>query len=483
MKEKKNTAVKNTLGRKRRIKFGVISGGFTVIFIGAVLLVNVLCSALTAKFPLKLDLTDQGIYEIGAESTEYVKNLDEKVTISVFSPESAFDVQIIEVIKKYAQLSDMVDFQVVDLNLNPEIAKKYQQNGETINTASIVVESAKRYKVLSYNDLYQQSSTSQSQTNLKTEQKMTSAIMYVSSDEIPGALVTTGHDEVDASALTGLLEDNAFSTGEINLLTEEVPENTRVIVIYGAQRDFTAEEIEKLDAFMMRGDTAVLIFQAPSLPDTPVLDAYMSEWGLKVENDLILDDGSFYGSVINPFALYAENDITEDLSTNASFVSPFSSSVTRIFDGKNDYSTFDLLLSSDSAYAKTLDANTQLTTYDKEAGDKTGQMVFGAGSSKLVNGHNTVVYSNMFVFGSLDMAGSGAMGITSFTNSDFFASLANSVRGEDGLITVAPKYIDTHPLTIQSTTEILVMLVLLVVVIPIALVVAGIVVFVRRRHL
>ncbi len=212
MKEKKNTAAKNTLGRKRRIKFGVISGGFTVIFIGAVLLVNVLCSALTAKFPLKLDLTEQGLYEIGAESTEYVKNLDDQVTISVFSPESAFDVQIIEVIKKYAQLSDKVDFQVVDLNLNPELAKKYQQNGDTINTASIVVESAKRYKVLSYNDLYQQSSTSQSQTNLKTEQKMTSAIIYVSSDEIPGALATTGHDEVEASALTGLMEDNAFST-------------------------------------------------------------------------------------------------------------------------------------------------------------------------------------------------------------------------------------------------------------------------------
>ena len=203
-------------------------------------------------------------------------------------------------------------------------------------------------------------------------------------------------------------------------------------------------------------------------PDTPVLDAYMSEWGLKVENDLILDDGSFYGSVMNPFALYAENDITENLSTNASFVSPFSSSVTRIFDGKNDYSTFDLLISSDSAYAKTLDANTQITTYDKEEGDKTGQMAFGAGSSKLVNGHNTVVYSNMFVFGSLSMAGSDVMSITSFTNSDFFASVANSIRGEDDLITVAPKYIDAHPLTIQSMTEIMVMLVLLVVVIPVS---------------
>ena len=66
--------------------------------------------------------------------------------------------------------------------------------------------------------------------NLKTEQKMTSAIMYVSSDEIPGMLVTTGHDEIDASALTALMEDNAFSTGEVNLLTDEIPENTKMCI-------------------------------------------------------------------------------------------------------------------------------------------------------------------------------------------------------------------------------------------------------------
>ena len=137
---------------------------------------------------------------------------------------------------------------------------------------------------------------------------------------------------------------------------------------------------------------------------SPVLDNYMAEWGLKIERDLVIDQQSYYRSPLFPFAQYADHEITESLSSSASFVSPYSSSVTRVFDSKNNYTTFPLLQTTEEAYAKTLGADAKIDTYEKAEGDKTGQMNLGAGSSKLVDGTNKVVYSYMFAFGSTDVA-------------------------------------------------------------------------------
>ena len=54
---------------------------------------------------------------------------------------------------------------------------------------------------------------------------MTSAMVNVTSDEITKVAILTGYDEADYSSLTSMLTSNNFDVQEVNITTDEIPED------------------------------------------------------------------------------------------------------------------------------------------------------------------------------------------------------------------------------------------------------------------
>ena len=468
---------------KRSFKFGAASTAFTVVFIVVIVLINLLAGVLVEKFPVNIDLTSEKLYEISDESRDFIQNMTDDVTITILVPENDFDTVLARIMKKYDQLSDKITFRSVDTTLNPTYVQKYQQSGASLSSYSIIVESDKRYKILSATDLYQYSQNGQSVAGLKAEQKLTSALMYVTNDEIPGFYTTTGHDESDASGLASLAADNNYTAGTINLMTEDIDESAQLIAIVNPQRDFTDAEIEKLDAFMRLGNKGVFVFLSPSRPSMPILESYMAEWGLAANRDIVIDTEYSWGIPYYPIAAYSEHDITTSLmSRNSYVIAPYTSSVERLFDEKGDYSTYDLLSSAASSYAKDLSTGEELDDFNKAEGDAVGPFTLAAGARKITSGQNKVVYSNMLVFGSEQLASDSALMTSSIANSQLLASAMTYIHGKSDLVSIATKYYDDSTMTLTSV-EGNFFGILFMIVIPLALIAAGIVVFVRRRHL
>ena len=66
-KEAKPEKVKKPRNRKK-LKYGALATGITVVFIAAVVLLNVLVSVVMDRYPLKVDLTSSKLYEISLPS-------------------------------------------------------------------------------------------------------------------------------------------------------------------------------------------------------------------------------------------------------------------------------------------------------------------------------------------------------------------------------------------------------------------------------
>src|SRR5699024_308488 len=78
-----------------------------------------------------------------------------------------------------------------------------------------------------------------------------SAVSSVNADTLPLAVFDTGHNEMmDTTLYKNLLTSNNFETQEINLLTDEIPENAQLFVLATPATDYTPDEIEKLEAFL-----------------------------------------------------------------------------------------------------------------------------------------------------------------------------------------------------------------------------------------
>ena len=152
----------NKLKRRKKLKYGGLATVVTVIFVAAVVLVNVIVAQLGKRFPdAVLDLTTSNVYAIIDETLDYIKNLDQDVTIAVAAEESNFKTDkynkmISETISKYQGYSDHISVKYFDTTKDPDVLAEYQDlYGSTINSGQIIVTSGKRIKVYdSFSDMF-----------------------------------------------------------------------------------------------------------------------------------------------------------------------------------------------------------------------------------------------------------------------------------------------------------------------------------------
>ena len=157
--EKNNTAKKPHKNpfKNKKLKYGGLSILFTVIFIVAVVLVNIVITLLGERFMPVADLTDSGLYSIEQSTIDYLRAIDDEVTITVTSEEAAFTgtntyyYQTNEILKKIAAENPKITLDYVDVVSNPGSIAEYT---ETITSDEILVKSktTNRIKVLTYED-------------------------------------------------------------------------------------------------------------------------------------------------------------------------------------------------------------------------------------------------------------------------------------------------------------------------------------------
>ena len=91
-------------------------------------------------------------------------------------------------------------------------------------------------------------------TSSKAEQSVTSAMVNVTSDEITKVAILTGYDEADYSSLTSMLTSNNFDVQEVNITTDEIPEDAKLAVIFAPGRDYDQSSLKKLDTFLSNNE-------------------------------------------------------------------------------------------------------------------------------------------------------------------------------------------------------------------------------------
>ena len=214
---------------------------------------------LTDKFSLSLDLTQNKIFSLTEQSINFIKNLDKDVEIILLSDENTFTqtnsyfAQANSVLRKYDLNSNKIKLTYVDTVKNPTYLNEYQD--ENLTETSIIVKSGDKHKIITVQDIFdiQRSYYGSTITGSKAEQELTSAILYVTSENQTKIAILKGYGEQDSAAFQELLKKNNFNIVEVSLLTQDIPEDVKLAMIYGPERDFDIQSVEKLEKFMAIG--------------------------------------------------------------------------------------------------------------------------------------------------------------------------------------------------------------------------------------
>ena len=190
-----------------------------------------------------------------------------------------------------------------------------------------------RYRVIKATDLFDQQDTSgyaqygmdtYKVAGSKLETSLVSAFYVVTSEESIQVAVIGGHSSGDITGLESMLKQNNYEFTTINdLMTEEIPAETQIAVIYAPMQDFDPSEIAKLEQFLNNDGNLgkdLLYVASISQPSLPNLEDFLAEWGFEFANEAVYTTtaGSYNTYPFYVFGQAGDTDYTQFMTLDSS---------------------------------------------------------------------------------------------------------------------------------------------------------------------
>lgn len=507
-KKEKPSKPKKEIGTKlknytKTTKFrkGGMSAAFTAGFIVIVILINIIVGALSDRFPsMNIDLTQGGMNTLSEKACEVVDKVKTPTEINIIGTESQIknDIILAEYGIKYSQVSELaskmaernqnIKVNYIDLDKNPTFANEYQN--EDIMTGSVVVKTDKRYRVLTYTDLfdirYNQAGTGYDSYSM-VDSALSSGINSAIADTISTAAFDTAHSEaMDVTTYKNLLKNNSFETNDINLLTDSIPKDVKLLVLGCPATDFTKDEIKKLDDFLsssdIPGDRSVMVTFDPAQKDMPNLSEFLKEWGIEVPKSVIVETDQSKYVINDPSSIFSNLQSEPKISSDTDygyFLMPRSNPLNILYETKGTRRTYPLSKSSDTCIL--VDNNTKEDDNPPKKSYNTAVL-----SQDIVKSGDKEYKANVIAMGSTAMFSTELLSANTFGNAKYVVDLSKYGTGnadEATAITQVPVQMNVADITLSTGMSIFLGIGIFTFLIPIIIAIAGIYVYRKRRHL
>ena len=365
---------------KKHIKNGSYTMVMSVIFIAVVIVINMIVSTIPSKYS-EIDISSQKLYSIGDETKKMLKDLEKDVTIYQIAQSGSEDENIANLLKKYEDESKHIKVEQKDPVVNPKFVSQYTSDDLSAN--SLIVVCGDRNKVIDYNNIYETSIDYQTYSSQTTgfdgEGQITSAIGYVTSENLPVLYTVEGHGEKDMdSSIKEDIEKANMDIKSLNLLTEgTVPDDADCLFIDSPSTDFSSDEKDAIIEYLENGGKA-MIFSDYTTEDMPNFDAILENYGVQRVDGVVFEGDKQHYAMQMPYYLVPTINSTDASSETASagyyVLAPYAQGIKQLDDVRDTVKIESILTTSDQAYSKT-DLNSN--TIEKEDGDVEGPFDLG----------------------------------------------------------------------------------------------------------
>ena len=446
-----------------------------VIGIAIVVVINVLANELPDKVK-NVDMTGQNLYSLTDDTYEFLDNVDTDITMYVLAKESDADETVAKTLERYEDASSHIKVEYIDPAVSPNFYSNYTDTAPS--DGSIIVVCKERSKVINYNDLYEYdvdyTTYQQTVSAYDGEGQITSAIGYVTNEEMPKIYLIDGHGEssLDGS-FTDALEKLNVSVETITLLQQDaVPEDAAAIIINGPTSDYSADDAKKVTDYLAGGGKALIMTTYEEASDMTNFDSILSAYDISVSNGIVME-GDNNHCYQYPFYLLPDVESSDMTSKVDGYIfAPYAQAITNLKQNTDNLTWTNLLTTSESAYIKEDVAN--ITSFAKEDGDRSGEFVLAANVTDSTTGAEVTVLASAITFSK------DADSIVSGQNLAFFKGIAGTFSDSETSVSIDAKEYKMDSLTV-SQALVYIGEIVLVIALPIVLIVLGIFIWYRRR--
>ncbi len=503
MKEKKEKKVKKDKKPNKMIeiikKKWLIDGSKTFLLVAIIIAIFIAINIVMQKLELTpIDFSQEKLFTLTEESKEKVKNIEKDVNIYFIGYSE--DDSTVALAKQYKKANEKITAEAVDINNRPDLASKYQIES---GTEGIIVECGEKSKVLTSNDLVTYDTTTYETISI-AEEKLTSSIVSVSSDKIPKVYFLAGYSEFGLNQNMNYL--NMYLGNEINeiktldmLSVGKVPDDCDTLVITTPEKDFDDVATKAIMDYIQSGRNILWLNAAVTKQkDMPNVNSILANYGVKpFEVGIIRETDSSKMVSGSPDLIMPEVQsatVTKDLynTTGVIFINAtkVNIDVDRLEELKVEET--DLLIASEASYFRN-NFNNQANTASEN--EEKGTFVVGAELVKMIQEGKeateeaeatSAITSKLIIYGenqfvsdySLSQSSQYPVVELAYNKDLVLNSIAYLVDREEDI--TARKSTGTVTYTATEQQDIIIRIIIFAV--PIAIIIAGIIVWqVRRR--
>jgi ABC-type uncharacterized transport system involved in gliding motility auxiliary subunit len=479
----------NSLKQSFRRKTFIYSGNLLIIVV-LVLAILGLANYFLSKNHFRMDFTTAKLHSLSDQSVTVLKNLKADIAFKCFFREGNYGRAAMEnLLKIYAYHSGKVRYEFIDPDKNPGLVKRYgvTQDGTTVLEAD----------------------DKESRITTTTEEDITNALIKATRAQKKIIYFLEGHGEESVEEAG----DNGFATAKAELeklgyeikkqtlaLADRFPKDCALLVVPGPQKDLLPNEYETIRTYLKDGGRVLFLVDPETATTMP---SFLAGYGFKLENDIVVDTVSklLGGDYFMPVVSEYEPHAITDKFTYATFF-PFARSV-EIGETKPDGATITALAktSPNSWSERQLDQKEVKFTPDKDKQGPVGLAAVetfktkaeepapapaeakpgaSAQAETAAKPEAAEKEARIAVVGDSDFVKNRYYGVSG--NGNFFLNIANWLTEESDLIAIQPK--TQTPRTIQLTpSQGRLLFLVSVVILPLAVLLFGLSVWLRRRAL
>lgn len=496
-KKKKTKSPKAPRQKMSKARFNHTIGALviTAVVLVATILLNVVVSLMSDKLPgMSIDLTSKGAFQLSETSIKLAQNvkkdlkitfLDDKQSYRSKASSNTYYAQVMAIAEEYGKYNNKISAEYISIVDNPNFENKYPQ--ETLSADNIIVSCGDKYRILDQYDIFNVKSYYSTYSYIassKAEEAFDGAILAVTSTESTKLAIVEDNSTEDFTYFKNILEQNNYELVSVKLEQEDIPKDAKMLIVFTPEKDFSKTAAKKIRTYLENNKEYgknMLYIPSSKTYKTPNLDEVLSDWGITVGDGLAyeLESSSVYGrNMYDGILCYmGSNAFTSKFDDNSA---PVISSYARPITLDSKAETQSLLQYSSKSGVCPSDAD---DSYDFTGNAKGNIIIAGYG----VNGifandkKSSDKISTVFVFGSSTMFEKTILASTYSDQKYILAMLSESCGRVDQEITVEAKELTQYDVQIDNNSASVIGLVCYVG-LPIAVICAGLIVFVKRRN-
>lgn len=448
----------------RQARYGSNTLLMSLAFIGILVVVNYLAN----NYSKRWDLTEDQRNTLAPESKEVLDSIQGSVVAEAYYSAGTYSENARELLELFKSNSNgRFDYEFIDPNTNPIKA----QEANVTSDRTIVLKMDGRQEQVTY----------------ASEEEITSALLKLANPGDRVVYFLTGHGEypIDTSVENnysqvsqGLAAKN-YTVNQLNLLANpNIPEDALALIIAGPAKPLSQQEIDAIKGYLGQGGSLVYLAEPTPLteftPEEDLLGSYLADdWGITLEDNLIIDLSSNQ-PLIAVSNRFGTSPITTKMNTLAVLM-PSARGILLPDEDPEGLVLTELAITAENSWGETdfESVNNQQVQAD-EGEDKVGPLTLAASAE------NTETGARVVVIGDSDFAAFGAF--RQYGNGEFLLNSIDWAAHQDSLISLTPRQQTQRFLVLPQRTNMGLIFLGSVIMMPLLVAIVGISVWVQRRR-